>query len=162
MNSRILKSFLTLLVLAIGGSLQAEVVRPAPDILWADSSGAAQKLSQFRGQPVVILIAPSARTWAFRSQIGQLQQVAERLGATRAVCVAAFTSENVRIRSNIPFAIAKDGPRVASDLNVQRGFAIAVVGRDGNLDYISDRVTSGQRVLDIIQNSFVLQELLRR
>ncbi|HEY5792797.1 MAG TPA: hypothetical protein VIS74_05825, partial [Chthoniobacterales bacterium] len=110
----------------------------------------------------VVLIAPSPRAWAFRSQVGQLQQVYERLAAMKAVCIAAFTEENGRIRSNIPFAGVPDGPRVAYDYNVQRGFAIGVIGRDGNLDYIDNRVTSGQRVLDIIQNSFVLQAQLRR
>jgi len=140
----------------------AEVVRPAPEILWTSSSGAAEKLSKFRGQPVVVLIAPSPRSWAFRSQVGQLQQVYERLGAMKAICIAAFTTDTGRIHSNIPFVIAPDGPRVAYDYNVQRGFAIAVIGRDGNLDYVNNRVTTGQRVMDIIQNSFVLQQDLRR
>lgn len=148
--------------LGLLATLQAEVVRPAPEIQWTSSSGATEKLSKFRGQPVVILIAPSPRNWTFRSQVGQLQQVYERLGAMKAICIAAFTENTGQIRSNIPFAIAPDGPRVAYDLNVQRGFAIGIVGRDGNLDYIHNRVTSGQRVIDIIQNSFVLQQDLRR
>jgi len=159
-----MKRLLLALTLGLGatGPASAEVVRPAPEILWTNSAGTAEKLSKFRGQPVVVLIAPSPRAWAFRSQVGQLQQVYERLGAMQAVCVAAFTEEPGRIRSNIPFAVAPDGPRVAYDYNVQRGFAIGIIGRDGNLDYVNDRVTSGQRVIDIIQNSFVLQSQLRR
>jgi len=140
----------------------ANVVRPAPDFTWINYTGSPESLKRFQGQPVVLLVAPSPRSWAFRSQVGQLQKVYQRLSATGAVCVAAFTQDTGRIRSNIPFALAPDGPRVAYDYGIERGFSIAIIGWDGNLDLITDRVTSGQRVLDVIGNSFAVQEALRR
>lgn len=141
---------------------QATVVRPAPDFQWINAGGNLESASKFRKQPIVLLIAPSPRTWAFRSQVGQLQRVFQRLSATGAVCVAAFTEETGTIRSNIPFVRAQDGPRVAFLYGVQQGFAVAVIGKDGNLDVLSTRVLSGQRILDIIGNSFALQQALRR
>ncbi len=140
----------------------ANVVRPMPDFGWVTYTGATESASRFRGQAVVVLVAPSPRDRRFRSQVGQLQQVFQRLSATGAVCVAAFTSDLGQIRSNIPFALAQDGPRVAYNLGIESGFAIAVVGKDGNLDSISSRVLSGQRVLDLIGNSFAVQQALRR
>jgi len=153
------------ILLASASFLEANVVRPAPNFAWTDSTGKNQQLSKFKGQPVVILISPSPLSWRFRSQVGQLQGVYERLATAQAIVVAAFTSEGGRIRSNIPFVNAADGPGVAAlyypNLPVGRS-AVAIVGRDGNLDFIGERVLSGQRVLDIINNSFVNQAALRR
>ena len=144
------------------GTSAANVVRPAPDFTWLDQSGRPVNFAKLRGQSAVILIAPTPRTWAFRRQVGQIHKVYERLAANRVLCFAAFTQEAGRIRSNIPFVIAADGGQIASLLGVDRGFAIAIIGRDGNLDLITSRVTAGQRVLDVINNSFSVQEALRR
>jgi hypothetical protein len=152
-----------LVVLVVGaGVLQAEVVRPAPDIKWLDASGKEQSLSKFRGQPVVVLIAPSVRSWRFRRQLARLRPAFERLAAQKVVFVAALTAEPGRIPSNIPFAIASDGPRVGFEYDSPDGFAIAIIGRDGNIDYLTNRVLYGQRVLDVVMNSYVMQTRLRR
>jgi hypothetical protein len=144
-------------------SSQANVVRAVPDFSWIGADGKLENLSEFRDQPVVLLITTGPRNWAFRSQIGQLQKVYQRLAATGAVCVAAFTQETGLIRSNIPFVQAQDGPRVAFLTGTQeQRFTIIVIGKDGNMDAISQRVLKGQRVLDIIGNSFVVQQALRR
>lgn len=144
-------------------SAQANVVRPVPDFTWVGLGGKQESLAQFRGQPVVVLITTGPRNWAFRRQIGQLQSVYQRLAATGAVCVAAFTRETGIVRSNIPFVLAQDGPRVAYLTGTQGPrFSIVVIGKDGNIDSISQRVLTGQRVLDIIGNSFVVQQTLRR
>lgn len=140
----------------------AAVVDPTPDFAWVNAAGQPQSASQFRKQPVVIIVAPSPRSWVFRSQVGQLQRVFQRLSATGAICVAAFTEASGRIRSDIPFAIAQDGPRVAFLYGVQPPFGIIVLGKDGNIDANSTRVLKGQRILDIIGNSFVVQSDLRR
>jgi hypothetical protein len=157
---------LFLLALAAGflgaGNLSAAVVRPAPNISWLDYTGKLKSLSAFKGQPVVILVAPSPQDRAFRAQVGQLQKMYERYAAAKVVFVAAFTGEPGRIKSNIPFAVAADGPRVAFDYQTGEKFGIAIVGRDGNLDYVTDRVVPAQRILDVIRNSFVPQQLLRR
>jgi len=143
-------------------SARAEVARPAPDLKWVDAGGKAQSLTQLRGQPVVVLIAPSPRDWAFRRQLGRLRWVAERLGANKVAFVAAFSGTSGRIPSNIPFAIAADGPKVAYEYGAGERFAIAIIGRDGNLDYFTNKVLPGQRVFDVVANSFVPQTNLRR
>jgi hypothetical protein len=155
-------AFIALVLCAFPAPARANVVAPAPEFAWINAAGKAESASKFRNQPVVVLIAPSPRSWSFRSQVGQLQRVYQRLGATGAVAVAAFTKEGGTIRSNIPFAIATDGPRVAALFGIERGFAIAVLGKDGNIDALSTSVLSGQRILDIIGNSFVVQTALRR
>jgi hypothetical protein len=34
---------------------------------------------------------------------------------------------------------------------------VFVIGEDGNIDALSDKVLPGQRIIDIINNSFVVQ-----
>ncbi len=143
-------------------ALSAEVVQPAPDIQWINASGGRQGLSALKGQPILVVVAPSPRSWAFRSQVGQLQKMYQRFAAGRLVCVAAFTSEPGLIRSNIPFLVAADGPRVAYDFQMGERFGLALIGPDGNVDYVTDRVQSAQRIFDVINNSYVPQSRLRR
>lgn len=140
----------------------ARVVRPAPDFTWLDANGKLQSFKTLAGQPAVLLIAPSPRSWAFRSQVGQIQQMYERLAAQGTLFFAAFTDEPGRIRSNIPFIQVGDGPRAKYLYETNKAFAIAIIGKDGNLDYLTSRVLSGQRIYDVIDNSFVMQEKLRR
>lgn len=147
--------------LALGGA-SAAVVRPAPNISWVDYTGKLKNLGAFKGQPVVVIIAPSPLDRAFRAQVGQLQKMYERYAAAKVVFVVAFTQEPGRIKSNIPFAVAGDGPRVAFDYQTGEKFGIAIVGRDGNLDYVTGKVLPAQRIFDVINNSFVPQEQLRR
>ena len=66
------------------------------------------------------------------------------------------------VRSNIPFVTDADGPGVASAFEAGGGFAIAVIGRDGNLDYFGKKVLPCQRIYDILNNSFAVQKALRR
>lgn len=151
-----------LAALCLAAPLQAEVVREAPSFNWTDSSGSAKPLKSLRGQPVVLVIANTPRQWAFRSQVGQLQKIYERFAAEKLVCAAAFSGEQDLIRSNIPFLTVPDGPSTASAYDVPTGFAIAVIGADGNLDCFSTRVLPAQRIYDIIQNSYTKQKQLRR
>jgi hypothetical protein len=46
---------------------------------------------------------------------------------------------------------------VAGAYGVTGPFAIFIIGKDGNIDALSDRVMSGQRILDVMNNSFVVQ-----
>jgi hypothetical protein len=140
----------------------ANVVRPAPDLTWISSGGKTQTLRSLRGQPAVLVVAQSPTQWRFRSQVGQLQRVYRLLGNARTVMIVAFTEEPGLIRSNIPFVQAANPAAVAAAYGVESPLAIFVIGRDGNLDALSDRVLSGQRVLDIINNSFVPQSNNRR
>lgn len=140
----------------------AEVVRGAPDFTWLKSGGKGASLRSLRGQPVVLVVARSPRQRKFRAQVGQLQKVFQLLGNDKAVLAVAFTEEPGLIRSNIPFVLAANPAAVASTYDVQGDFAAFVIGKDGNLDEISDRVIPGQRILDIINNSYVVQRDNRR
>jgi hypothetical protein len=151
-----------LAVLCLSAALQAEVVCEAPSFTWTDSTGSAKPLKNLRGQPVVLVIAKNPREWAFRSQVGQLQKIYARFAAEKLLCVAAFSGEQDLIRSNIPFLTVPDGPGTAAAYEVPEGFAIAVIGADGNLDCFSTRVLPAQRIYDIIVNSYTNQKQLRR
>jgi hypothetical protein len=141
----------------------AEVVRQTPDLAWVDSTGAKKSLVSLRGKPIVVLIAKSPRQWAFRSQVGQLQKIYERFAAQGLVCIVAFSEEQGVIRSNIPFLHVPNGVAAAAAYDAPpKGFAIAIIGEDGNLDYISNRVVPAQRIYDIVDNSYVRQMQLRR
>lgn len=141
---------------------QAIVVRPAPDFPWVDWTGKTRDLKSLRGQPVVVLIAPSPTDRTFRAQVGQLQRAYQRFASNKLVTFAAFTAEGGRIRSNIPFVIAPDGPRVAFLYDIPQGFALAIIGPDGNLDLLSRRVVPAQRILDIMNANYAVQDKLRR
>jgi hypothetical protein len=151
-----------LAALCLSAALQAEVVREAPAFTGTDSTGSAKPLKNLRGQPVVLVITKSPREWAFRSQVGQLQKIYARFAAEKLLCVAAFSGEQDIIRSNIPFLTVPDGPSTAAAYEVPEGFAIAVIGADGNLDCFSTRVLPAQRIYDIIVNSYTNQKQLRR
>jgi hypothetical protein len=150
------------LLVVLATTLSAVVVRPAPNVNWIDSTGRQRGLAVLKGQPVVILIAPSPRDRAFRAQLGQLRKMYERYAAHKTVFIAAFTQESGVIRSNIPFMVAADGPRVGYEYEGGERFRIAFIGRDGNLDYVGNKVVPAQRVYDLIVNSFVFQRQMRR
>jgi hypothetical protein len=151
-----------LLGLLFGATSSAEVVRPAPAVKWVDAAGKERSSTEFKGQPLVVLITPEARTWGFGRQLVRLRGTFEKLAAHKTVFIAAFSREPGIVPSNIPFAVAADGPKVAFDFGVEDGFAIAIVSPDGNIDYITDKVLPGQRVLDVIRNSYAEQVRIRR
>ncbi len=147
---------------ALIGTADARVVRLAPDFSWATSAGVAKSLRSLEGQPVVLLIAPSPKNGKFRSQVKQLESDYQRLASKGLVCFAAFTEEGGRVGSNIPFVVVGDGPRVGFLYEIPSGFAIAIIGPDGNLDYLTDDVVDAQRVLDVMNNNASKQEYLRK
>ena len=159
---RALFCLLAILFTGFVSTASARVVRPAQDFTWIDYNGKTASLKSLRGQAVVVLIAPSPRSWTFRSQIGQLQKAYQRFAAQKLVCFAAFTQEGGVVRSNIPFVTAADGPNVAFRYEVAKGFAIAIIGPDGNLDCISTKVVPAQRILDIMNANFAVQDQMRR
>lgn len=148
----------TLLLLALFSSAgAANVVRGAPEFTWLASGGRGQSLKSVRGQPVVLIVASSPAQRIFRAQVGQLQKVYQLLGNEKALAVAAFTQQPGLIKSNIPFVLAANPAAVAGAYGVTGPFAIFIIGKDGNIDALSDRVMSGQRILDVMNNSFVVQ-----
>jgi hypothetical protein len=154
-----MRRLLTAIALVVLGSsaVQAEVVRGAPEFVWLGSGSRGQSLKSVRGQPVVLVVARSPAQRMFRAQVGQLQKVYQLLGNEKALAVAAFTQQPGLIKSNIPFVLAANPAAVAGAYGVTGPFAIFIIGKDGNIDALSDRVMPGQRILDVINNSFVVQ-----
>jgi len=134
----------------------------APGFTAGASTGKKITLASLRGRPAVLLIAPSPGNGAFRRQLAELRGRYERLAAQHILCFAAFTQGEGRIPSNIPLITVDDPVATAAAYGVREGFAIAVIGRDGNLDCLSERPLAGQRVMDLVMNNAAMQELLRK
>ncbi len=59
-------------------------------------------------------------------------------------------------RSDVPFVVLPDPLSVADSYRVG-DFGIAIIGTDGNLDYATDRVITGQKIVDVVNNSYATQ-----
>lgn len=145
---------------ATGGSA---VVRPAPEVAWLDAGRARQPLKKLRGQPVVVLLAPSADNGDFRKQARLLEKRYLDLSARKIVFIAAFGGANpARVESSIPFVLAADGPGTAAAFGAAGKFGCVVIGPDGNVDLQSDKVEAAQRILDVVNNSHQPQAAERK
>ena len=51
---------------------------------------------------------------------------------------------------------------VAAAYGMRGDFLSAVIGRDGNLDLVTDKPIAGARVFEVIKNNFDVQEKARR
>jgi hypothetical protein len=134
----------------------------APDFTGGSEAGRSIKLSSLRGKPVLLVIAPTPKDRAFRSQMSNLRGSFEHMAAQGFICFAAFTAEGGRVPSNIPFILVNDPASAATNYDVGNGFAVVVIGRDGNLDCLSTKPLPGQRILDLAINNAGMQALLRR
>ncbi len=138
------------------------VITPAPDVTWQEN-GRLTHLASLRGKPVLLLIAPSPQSHAFRSQLSNLKGIYGRLANRELICVAAFYEEDGTIPSNIPFITASAGATTAAAYGIQKNsFAVAVIAADGNLDCLSNKVLPGQRIDDLIDASYTTQVKMRR
>ena len=158
MLPRLALGLLAVLTLA---SASAEVVRPAPNFTW----GSGQTLKSWKGQPVVLLIATSPRSSAFRKQADRIQAVYQEFAGRNVVFVAAFTDPEAaleQIPSNVPFVIANNGPQIAANYGFDGDFAVAVIGKDGNLDLNSTKVVPSSRIMDMILNNYEQQAAERK
>jgi len=162
MKTPALPAFASLVALALAPMFaQADVVHPAPNFTWA----AGKTIQSWKGQPVVLLIAPSPSSGAFRTQAKRIADVYQEFAARNAVFVAAFAdpeSAGQPIPSNIPFVIASNGPQVAADYGFNGKFSINVIGKDGNLDLSSVKVVPASRIMDMILNNFEQQTSERK
>ena len=138
------------------------VVNPAPGFTGGASAGRKITLASLKGKPVVLVIAPSPKDHAFRDQMSEFRGRYERMASLGMLFFAAFTTDGGRIPSNIPFILVDDPSSVASAYDITRGFAVAVIGRDGNLDCLSTKPLPGQRILDLSMNNADVQLGLRR
>ncbi len=143
-------------------SKESTVVHAAPSFTGGADAGKNITLSSLRGKPVILVIAPSPRDRAFRKQMQELRGYYERLASQGLIAFAAFTSERGLIPSNIPFILVNDPVGAATAYDLSKGFAIAVIGRDGNLDCLSTRPLPGYRINDLVINNAEMQRLMRR
>ncbi|MGB8168370.1 MAG: hypothetical protein WCF18_12805 [Chthoniobacteraceae bacterium] len=140
----------------------AAVIHLAPEFSFVGAGDKNRSLRSLRGQPVVLVIADSPKSGALKKQLKNLEEIYQQLASKGVVLVAAVTSGDDPIPSNIPVAVASNPAAVAASYGVQKGFQIAIIGRDGNLDYQTDHVLAPERVRDVIQNSFDVQDSARK
>ena len=139
----------------------ASLIHPAPDVTW-HQRGELKHLSSLQGQPVLLLIAPSPKSWDLYRQLNALKESYEHLANDHLICLAAFTEENGPVLSNIPFITVDQGVAVGQAYHAEGRFALALISPDGNLDCFSTHVLAGQRIADLINASYVNQVKLRR
>ena len=138
-------------------SAAKSIVRLAPDFA-IQGAGKTFPLKKLRGQPVVVLIAPSADAKPMREEAEKLEKAYLQFSAKKTVFVTALTAQPGWVASNIPFAPAQNGAAVGGAYGVAAGaFAIVIISPEGNVDMQSARVEPAQRVLDIINNSYQRQ-----
>jgi hypothetical protein len=138
------------------------VPRPAPEFLWSGIDGHVRRLRDLRGHPVVLIFAERPLQKMFVKQVKELNRRSKELAARYTLFFVAFTKETGLItRTDIPFVILPD-PQTVADFYRVGDFGIAVISPEGNVDYATDRVITGQRVLDVVINSFGNQASGRR
>lgn len=138
------------------------IPRPAPEFLWSGINGKVRRLRDVRGHPVVLIFAEYPGQKEFVKQIKQLNKRSKQLASRYTLFFVAFTKETGSVTgTDIPFVILPDPGSVADAYRVG-DFGIAVISTDGNVDYATDRVITGQKVLDVIINSYGAQVQARR
>jgi hypothetical protein len=155
-------ALITLLALLIAASADAAVANPAPEFSILSAGEKSRTLRSFRGQPVVLVIADSSKNGALKKQLKNLEEIYQQLASKGVLIVAAVTKDEGPLPSNVPVAVARDGAAVAAAYGVQKGFQIAIIGRDGNLDYQTGKVQAPERVRDVVQNSYEVQASARK
>ena len=133
-----------------------------PNFLWSGVNGKVRRLRDLRGHPVVLIFAENPSEKMFIKQIKELNRRSKQLATQYTLFFVAFTRETGLVtRTDIPFVILPDPGSVADAYRVG-DFGIAVISPDGNVDYATDRVITGQRILDVIVNSYAAQVHARR
>ena len=160
MRSLLLVAFL--FFVAAASHAHAQVVRLAPEFTYQGVGPKASTLKGLRGQPVVLIITDSPKNWDFKKQVDNLKFQYQEFANKQVIFVAAFTKEPGPIKSNIPVVTANDPAAVASAYGAQGKFTIAIIGKDGNLDYQTRKVLGAARVNDVIQNSYAVQSVTGR
>ena len=140
---------------------QAAVVRLAPEFGFP-GPGKMQSLKSLRGQAVVLLIVKTPKSRAFKKQLKYLKEIYEQFASKQVVFIAALGDGAGPVQSDIPFVVASNGAAVAAAYGAQDDFNLVIIGKDGNVDYQTNKVCPPERVRDVIQNSFVVQEGSRK
>ena len=158
-----MKRLLLVLLFLVPALVMGAVVRLAPNFAVQGVSNSTT-LRSFSGRPVVLIVAKSARDSAFKSQVKRLKELYQEFASRQVLFIAAFQdgSSGSDIRSDIPFLIAKDGSKVAADYGVSDPFNLIIIGKDGNVDMQTAKVSPATRVRDVVINSYVVQSAGRR
>lgn len=156
-----MRILVTLLALTLFAVAAGTVVRPAPDFGFTGIGG-KKSLRSLRGQPVVVIVAKSPKTRAFRKQIDRIETIYNEFASRGVVFVCAFAEEGGVVETNVPFVFANNGPAVTSAYGMVDDFGIAVIGRDGNLDLLTSDVLGAFRIREVINNSYDVQNDVRK
>ena len=148
-----------LLTIAAG---HAAVVRLAPEFGFPAAGNKTQSLRSLRGQSVVLLITKKPDSRAFKKQLKYLKEIYQQFASKQVVFIAALGEGAGPVQSDIPFVVASHGPAVAAAYGAQDDFTLVIIGKDGNVDYQTTKVCTPERVRDVIQNSFEVQEGARQ
>jgi hypothetical protein len=150
-----------LLALAFCSVAHAQVVRPAPDFA---ISGVAKgtSLKSFRGQAVVLVVTQRSRGKEFRAMLNRLHDIYSEFSSEKVIFVAAIEDGGTEVPCDIPFVLASDPAQVAADYGVNGRFGVAVIGTDGNLDFITGQLVAAERVRDMVFNNFESQTASRK
>ena len=136
--------------------------RTVPDFTWIGAGGKTYPGKNFRGQPVVILVATSPDAGDLRKQARRIEDKYLDFAARKTVFVVAFTGAQGRVESDVPFVVAQNGAAVAANFGVQaKGLGIVVLAPDGHVDMTSNQAEGAQRLLDIINNTYQTQAASR-
>ena len=65
-------------------------------------------------------------------------------------------------QSNAATPSATPSPSASATAAIPGKFSIALIGPDGNLDYLTDKVLNINRVLEVTQNTFEIQKAAHR
>jgi len=143
-------------------SVLPNVPRPAPEFLWASVNGKVKRLRDVEGQPVVLIFATDPLQKEFKKQVKNITKFYKALVERKALFFVAFTKETgVITGSDVPFVVLPD-PLAAADAYRVGDFGIAVIGPDGNLDYATDRIIPGIKIVNVMDNSYAIQSQERR
>jgi AhpC/TSA family len=143
---------LLLLSLVFALNAQAGVVHPAPNFSYPTVGKQAATLKGAKGQAVVMIIAERADSKAVKKQLRYLEAIYQQFASKQVIFVAALKDPAAPIQSNIPFVLANNAPGVAAAYGATDAFTLVIIGKDGNLDYQTTKVCTGERVRDVIQN----------
>ena len=109
----------------------------------------------------MLVIADSAGNRAFKKQLRYLGEIYTEFASKKVLFIAALKNTEEPIRSDIPFVLAQNGGAVGAAYGAAGAFTLVVIGKDGNIDYQTTKVCTGERVRDVVQNSFVVQSQAR-
>lgn len=148
-------------LLALSLFASAATPRPAPGFTFIGAGG-TKSLKSLRGQPVVLFLADSPSTRAFKKQLKRTRPIYQEFASRGVVFAAAFSKEGGQVPSDIPVVVVNNGPAVAAAYDMRGNYLLAIIGKDGNLDLITDKVVAATRLREVIQNSFEVQKEIRR